>query len=106
MRNVILAAFIIMAGFSMTTASFAATPKKTAAAPKQEAASVIKGIITSINAAAKQITIEQDGSKTAVIITAIDVSALKEGQHVKVILKAGTADQAESIKVIAHKKKK
>ncbi len=106
MRKIILTSLALIAGLSIATASFAATPKKTVAAPKHEAVNTVKGKITAVNTAANQVTIEQDGSKVAVTITTSDAAFLKEGQHVKITLKAGTTDQAESVKVITHKKKK
>lgn len=105
MRKVMLVAVLMVAGMSLATASFAAG-EKAAVSQKKEAAQVIKGKITAVNAAANQISVLTDDAKQPVTITTSDAASLKEGQRVKITLKAGTTDQAENVKVITHKKKK
>ncbi len=106
MRKVMLVVAVLMVmGLNLATASFAAG-EKTVVSQKKEAAQVIKGKISAVNAAANQISVLTDDAKQPVTITTSDAASLKEGQRVKVTLKAGTTDQAESVKVIVHKKKK
>ena len=115
-KTMFVALFMVM---GLATTSFAADAAKvapaapaapaTTAAPKEAAApkgQVIKGVISAINVTANQITLKQDETKKVLTITVTDIASLKEGMHVKVTLKAGSADQAESVKVLKHKAKK
>ncbi|NTV29463.1 MAG: hypothetical protein HGA80_05220 [Candidatus Omnitrophica bacterium] len=106
MRKAMLVATFVTLGLILSAPSFAAEQNKEAAAPKHEIQKIVRGTITAIDAAASKITVQEDGSKQAVTVTTSETASLKDGMHVKIVLKAGTADQAESVKVMTHKKKK
>ncbi|MBF0330377.1 MAG: hypothetical protein HQL17_00435 [Candidatus Omnitrophica bacterium] len=108
MRKLMSVVMVMVLGFAMTSAVLAANAEKVAVVKKHEASDSIKGMVSSINAAANQIVIKQDGTDvmTTVTVPAGEVAVLKEGMHVKVMLKAGTTDQATAVKVMTHKKKK
>lgn len=98
----IIVAGLVMISFS--AAGFAAEEAKTQA-PKAKA-EVIKGEIVSIDAAKNEITIKEKktNAEKKVVVDPKEISALKQGELVKVILKAGT-NTAENIKALPAKKK-
>jgi uncharacterized protein YgiM (DUF1202 family) len=96
----VLVAGLVMISFS--AAGFAAE-EATAQAPKVKA-EVVKGEIVSIDAAKNEITIKEKktNAEKKVAVDPKEISTLKQGDKVKVILKEGT-NTAEKIKV--YKKK-
>ena len=98
----LLIAGLVMISFS--AAGFAAEEAKTQA-PKAKA-EVVKGEIVSIDAAKNEITIKEKktNAEKKVVVDPKEISALKQGELVKVILKAGT-NTAEKIKALPAKKK-
>jgi hypothetical protein len=98
----VLVAGLVMISFSAV--GFAAEEAKTQA-PKAKA-EVVKGEIVSIDAAKNEITIKEKktNAEKKVVVDPKEISALKQGDRVKVILKEGT-NTAEKIKVMPAKKK-
>ena len=98
----VLVAGLVMISFSAV--GFAAEGAK-APAPKAKA-EVIKGEIVSIDAAKNEIVIKEKktNAEKKIVVDPKEISTLKQGDMVKVILKAGT-NTAEKIKVYAAKKK-
>jgi len=98
----LLIAGLVMISFS--AAGFAAEEAKTQA-PKAKA-EVVKGEIVSIDAAKNEITIKEKktNAEKKVVVDPKEISALKQGEMVKVILKAGT-NTAEKIKALPARKK-
>jgi hypothetical protein len=96
----VLVAGLVMISFSAV--GFAAEEAKTQA-PKAKA-EVVKGEIVSIDAAKNEITIKEKktNAEKNVVVDPKEISILKQGDKVKVILKEGT-NIAEKIKV--YKKK-
>jgi len=99
---VLLVAGLVVISFS--AAGFAAEEAKTQA-PKVKA-EVVKGVIISIDAAKNEITIKEKktNAEKSVVVDPKEISTLKQGDRVKVILKEGT-NTAEKIKVSKAKKK-
>ena len=97
MRKVMVMVMAVAVGLMMTGASFAAEGK----------AATLKGKITAIDTAKSTITVVTDNDAKSVVVSvpAGEIANLKDGEHVKVTLKAGTTDQAEAVKVLVHKKK-
>jgi len=98
----VLVAGLVMISFSAV--GFAAEEAKTQA-PKAKA-EVVKGEIVSIDAAKNEIVIKEKktNAEKKVVVDPKEISTLKQGEMVKVILKAGT-NTAEKIKVMPAKKK-
>ena len=98
----VLVAGLVMISFSAV--GFAAEEAK-APAPKAKA-EVVKGEIVSIDAAKNEIVIKEKktNAEKKVVVDPKEISTLKQGEMVKVILKAGT-NTAEKIKVMPAKKK-
>jgi hypothetical protein len=96
----VLVAGLVMISFSAV--GFAAE-EATAQAPKVKA-EVVKGEIVSLDAAKNEITIKEKktNAEKKVVVDPKEISTLKQGDKVKVILKEGT-NTAEKIKV--YKKK-
>ncbi len=105
MRKVMMMVMAVAVGLMMTGASFAAEGKKAPAAAA--ASTVIKGKVPAVDAAKNTITLteDKDGKSVVVTVPAATIADMKEGVHVKVTLKAGTTDQADTVKVLVHKKK-
>ncbi|MCX5902131.1 MAG: hypothetical protein NTV89_01390 [Proteobacteria bacterium] len=98
----VLVAGLVMISFSAV--GFAAEEAKTQA-PKAKA-EVVKGEIVSIDAAKNEIVIKEKktNAEKKIVVDPKEISTLKQGEMVKVILKAGT-NTAEKIKVMPAKKK-
>ena len=98
----VLVAGLVMISFSAV--GFAAEEAKTQA-PKAKA-EVVKGEIVSIDAAKNEIVVKEKkaNAEKKIAVDPKEISTLKQGDMVKVILKAGT-NTAEKIKVYAAKKK-
>jgi hypothetical protein len=98
----VLVAGLVMISFSAV--GFAAEEAKTQT-PKAKA-EVVKGEIVSIDAAKNEITIKEKktNAEKKIVVDPKEISALKQGEMVKVILKTGT-NTAEKIKAMPAKKK-
>jgi len=98
----VLVAGLVMISFSVV--GFAAEEAKTHA-PKAKA-EVVKGEIVSIDAAKNEIVIKEKktNAEKKIVVDPKEIATLKQGEMVKVILKAGT-NTAEKIKVMPARKK-
>ena len=98
----VLVAGLVMISFSVV--GFAAEGAK-APAPKAKA-EVIKGEIVSIDAAKNEVVIKEKktNAEKKVVVDPKEISTLKQGDMVKVILNEGT-NTAKKIKVMPAKKK-
>jgi predicted dinucleotide-binding enzyme len=98
---------LIVAGLVMISFSAVGFAAEEAKAPAQKVkAEVVKGEIVAIDAAKNEVTIKErkTGAEKKVVVDPREISTLKQGDRVKVILKEGTST-AEKIKVYAARKK-
>jgi hypothetical protein len=95
---------LVMISFSFSAAGFAAEEAKTQA-PRAKA-DVVKGEIISIDAAKNEIVIKEKktSAEKKIVVDPKEITALKQGEMVKVILKTGT-NTAEKIKALPVRKK-
>ncbi len=105
MKKLLPLVLAIVFGLSTATGVALAAEKGASAQGKKMSMKVLRGQITAVNAAANQVTVQKERTKETVTVTvpATETPNLKEGMHVKISLKSGTTDQAETIKVMVPK---